>query len=99
VCDSQNGTGMPPATLAEFTLQGANWNDYYDVSVVDGFNLPLKVTNNVNCSIADCPVDLDADCIQTRHFLDSCQLPDTSGYPRSHSHTRAFRFFGIRRRM
>jgi len=62
VCDSQNGTGMPPATLAEFTLQGANWNDYYDVSVVDGFNLPLKVTNNVNCSIADCPVDLDADC-------------------------------------
>lgn len=32
VCDPQNGTGVPPATLAEFTLQGTNSNDYYDGS-------------------------------------------------------------------
>lgn len=32
-----NGSGAtPPATLAEFTLNGANGMDFYDVSLVDG---------------------------------------------------------------
>ncbi|KAJ7553998.1 hypothetical protein O6H91_06G122900 [Diphasiastrum complanatum] len=35
--------GSPPATLAEFTLNGANGKDYYDVSLVDGYNLPISV--------------------------------------------------------
>ena len=29
-------SGEPPATLAEFTLNGANNQDYYDISLVDG---------------------------------------------------------------
>jgi len=62
VCDPNNGTGMPPATLAEWTLQGTDNLDYYDVSVTDGFNLPLTITNSVNCPTADCPVDLAAAC-------------------------------------
>ncbi|KAH9931506.1 thaumatin-like protein [Fomitopsis serialis] len=53
--------GRPPATVAEFTL-GADGTDNYDVSLVDGFNLPMSVTNNVNCAVADCPVDLNANC-------------------------------------
>ncbi|KZT64104.1 thaumatin-like protein [Daedalea quercina L-15889] len=60
-CDTTGGTGVPPATVAEFTL-GADGEDNYDVSLVDGFNLPMSVTNNVGCSVASCPVDLNANC-------------------------------------
>ncbi|KAL6905948.1 hypothetical protein ACP4OV_003549 [Aristida adscensionis] len=33
----------PPATLAEFTLAGTGALDFYDVSLVDGYNLPVLV--------------------------------------------------------
>ncbi|KAI0710077.1 thaumatin-like protein [Earliella scabrosa] len=55
------GTGVPPATLAEFTL-GMNGKDSYDVSLVDGYNLPMRVTNNRGCPVVDCPVDLGPNC-------------------------------------
>lgn len=32
------------------------------VSLVDGFNLPMRISNNVECSVADCPVDLNPSC-------------------------------------
>ena len=39
-----NGAGgVPPVTLAEITLNGAGGKDFYDVSLVDGFNVPVKV--------------------------------------------------------
>jgi hypothetical protein len=39
-----NGAGgVPPVTLAEITLNGAGGNDFYDVSLVDGFNVPVQV--------------------------------------------------------
>lgn len=34
--------GTPPATLAEITL--GNEQDFYDVSLVDGYNLAISVT-------------------------------------------------------
>nr|ALA44971.1 thaumatin-like protein 9 [Moniliophthora perniciosa] len=61
-CAADGGTGVPPVTLAEWTLQGAGNLDNYDVSIVDGANIPMAVTNNVNCPVADCPVDLNANC-------------------------------------
>ncbi|MCI83280.1 thaumatin-like protein, partial [Trifolium medium] len=33
--------GDPPLTLAEFTLNGSNNLDYYDISIIDGFNIPM----------------------------------------------------------
>ncbi|KAI0765661.1 Osmotin thaumatin-like protein [Trametes elegans] len=60
-CDQHTGTGVPPATVAEFTL-GANGQDNYDVSLVDGYNLPMSITNNKGCHVADCPVDLGPNC-------------------------------------
>jgi hypothetical protein len=39
-------TGIPPATLAEFTLAGAGGLDYYDGSLVDGFNMKMAIANN-----------------------------------------------------
>ena len=39
-----NGAGgIPPVTLAEITLNGAGGKDFYDVSLVDGFNVPVQV--------------------------------------------------------
>ncbi|KIO15782.1 hypothetical protein M407DRAFT_34625, partial [Tulasnella calospora MUT 4182] len=62
LCDAHTGTGVPPATLAEFTLGAADGNDWYDVSLVDGYNLPMRITNTGGCHVADCPVDLGPNC-------------------------------------
>ena len=38
-----NGAGgIPPVSLVEFTLAADNGQDFYDISLVDGFNLPVK---------------------------------------------------------
>ncbi|XP_044476020.1 pathogenesis-related thaumatin-like protein 3.5 [Mangifera indica] len=55
-------SGATPATLAEFTLAQL---DFYDVSLVDGFNLPVTVTpinGKGNCSVAGCDGDMRASC-------------------------------------
>ncbi|XP_062227238.1 pathogenesis-related thaumatin-like protein 3.5 [Phragmites australis] len=55
-------SGEPPASLAEFTLAA---RDFYDVSLVDGFNLPMvvkPVNGEGNCSAAGCDGDLRENC-------------------------------------
>jgi len=55
--------GTPPTTLAEFTLGNSKLGgDFYDVSLADGFNLPMQITNNKKCPVASCPVDLNSSC-------------------------------------
>ncbi|RVW56348.1 pathogenesis-related thaumatin-like protein 3.5 [Vitis vinifera] len=57
-----SASGKTPATLAEFTLAAL---DFYDVSLVDGFNLPLVVkpiNGKGNCSIAGCDSNLRDTC-------------------------------------
>ncbi|KAK0188766.1 thaumatin [Armillaria mellea] len=61
-CDSATGTGVPPASVAEWTLGGSSGEDWYDVSLVDGFNIPMSITNNAGCSTASCPTNLNTDC-------------------------------------
>ncbi|KAF9683151.1 hypothetical protein SADUNF_Sadunf05G0182700 [Salix dunnii] len=62
-----SGTGAaPPATLAEFKLDGYGGVDFYDVSLVDGYNLPLLVVpqggSGQNCTSTGCVVDLNGSC-------------------------------------
>ncbi|XP_021775589.1 thaumatin-like protein 1 [Chenopodium quinoa] len=61
-CD---GAGAePPATLAEFTL-GTGSQDFYDVSLVDGYNLPILVEvsgGSGQCADTGCVVDLNQVC-------------------------------------
>ncbi|CAA7391384.1 unnamed protein product [Spirodela intermedia] len=60
----------PPATLAEFTLDGSGAMDFYDVSLVDGYNLPMMVVPqrtstggaNSTCITTGCVVDLNGAC-------------------------------------
>jgi hypothetical protein len=32
------------------------------VSLVDGYNLPMRISNNVGCEVAECAVDLGPNC-------------------------------------
>jgi hypothetical protein len=43
--------GVPPATLAEWTLQGDGNRDFYDVSLVDGYNIPMRIDNTAGCPV------------------------------------------------
>lgn len=60
------GGAKPPATLAEFTLNGADGLDFYDVSLVDGYNLPMLIVakggTRGGCSATGCLVDLNGGC-------------------------------------
>ncbi|CAI0445229.1 unnamed protein product, partial [Linum tenue] len=60
-----NGLGAaPPATLAEFTL-GTGGQDFYDVSLVDGYNLPMVVEGSGgsgSCTTTGCITDLNQQC-------------------------------------
>ncbi|KAF2568372.1 hypothetical protein F2Q68_00028349 [Brassica cretica] len=62
-CDSGNiecsKEAVPPATLAEFNLASDGGNDYYDVSVINGYNLPVLVTpENGLCKSIGCDIDI-----------------------------------------
>ncbi|KAJ7798945.1 thaumatin-like protein [Mycena olivaceomarginata] len=61
VCDVSAGTGVPPASLAEFNFQGPV-SDFYDISFVDGYNLPIRIDNSVGCPAPGCNVDLGPNC-------------------------------------
>ncbi|XP_020588842.1 thaumatin-like protein 1b isoform X2 [Phalaenopsis equestris] len=61
---SCSGSGAtPPATLAEFTLNGSDGMDFFDVSLVDGYNLPLLVIpEGGRCGSTGCLVDVTEVC-------------------------------------
>ncbi|KAI5402821.1 variant 2, Thaumatin-like protein 1 [Lathyrus oleraceus] len=62
---SGNGA-TPPATLAEFTLDGYGGLDFFDVSLVDGYNVPMLVVpqggSGDNCTSTGCVGDLLTAC-------------------------------------
>lgn len=84
-----SASGEPPATLAEFTLANP---DFYDVSLVDGFNLPMvvKPLHGVgNCTVAGCDSDLRKNCPKelatnsggkTVACRSACEVFDTDEY-------------------
>ncbi|KAK4411033.1 Pathogenesis-related thaumatin-like protein 3.5 [Sesamum angolense] len=55
--------GAPPVSLAEFTLDSPL--DFYDVSLVDGFNVPVSIIpsgGSGNCSAVNCTSNLNLEC-------------------------------------
>ncbi|PSS29938.1 Pathogenesis-related protein like [Actinidia chinensis var. chinensis] len=57
---------IPPATLAEFTLGSGQAQDFYDVSLVDGYNLPMIVEaiggGSGTCAPTGCVANLNRQC-------------------------------------
>ncbi|GFZ02788.1 pathogenesis-related thaumatin superfamily protein [Actinidia rufa] len=63
VAECAGAGGEPPATLAEFTLNSPL--DFYDISLVDGFNIPVSVVptgGSGDCKSAQCLSDLNQNC-------------------------------------
>ncbi|KAG2321406.1 hypothetical protein Bca52824_014619 [Brassica carinata] len=59
------GNGLSvSSTLAEFTLGGSNGEDFYDISILDGYNLPMMVVplDDKTCGSTGCVVDLNVTC-------------------------------------
>lgn len=56
------GAGQPPATLAEFTYAGANNQAFYDLSLVDGYNIPMGIisllSESNNPNLTDIPPNM-----------------------------------------
>ncbi|KAG0451116.1 hypothetical protein HPP92_026389 [Vanilla planifolia] len=64
-----NGTiGLPPATLVEVSLhEGVDKPSFYDVSLVDGYNLPISVLTkptDPKCLIRGCTKSVNKVCPQ-----------------------------------
>lgn len=52
--------GNVPVTLAEFTLDGGDGQTYFDISLVDGYNIPMAIVlvPHGNASLEDIPPNL-----------------------------------------
>ncbi|KAK7345478.1 hypothetical protein VNO77_16082 [Canavalia gladiata] len=61
-----NGAGAnPPATLVEITVAPNGGQDYYDVSNVDGFNIPMSVSpqgGSGDCKTSTCSKNINTAC-------------------------------------
>ena len=68
-----NGAGgIPPVTLAEITFDAYGGQDFYDVSLVDGYNVKVSMSpragtyqaggDKYHCGRAGCNYDLNAQC-------------------------------------
>ncbi|XP_019156661.1 PREDICTED: pathogenesis-related protein 5-like isoform X2 [Ipomoea nil] len=69
------GGGVPPVTLAEFTIANGNADkDFYDVSLVDGYNVDLGIRpsgGSGDCQYAGCVADLNTNCPEVLQVTDS----------------------------
>ncbi|XP_021284015.1 pathogenesis-related protein 5-like [Herrania umbratica] len=69
------GGGAPPVTLVEFTIAGESSDkDFYDVSLVDGYNVALGVKavgGTGDCQYAGCVTDLNTNCPTELRVMDS----------------------------
>nr|CAD7415880.1 unnamed protein product [Timema cristinae] len=67
-----NGAGgVPPVTLVEITLNGFGGIDYYDISLVDGFNVPVSIApmnsdagdgGHYSCKEVSCRANVNERC-------------------------------------
>ncbi|KAL5552108.1 hypothetical protein UlMin_002284 [Ulmus minor] len=76
------GWGQPPNTLAEYALNQFNNLDFIDISLVDGFNIPMTfspITNQERCSTRaiQCTADINGQCPNELRAPGGCNNPCT----------------------
>ncbi|KAK4260557.1 hypothetical protein QN277_003654 [Acacia crassicarpa] len=72
------GWGTPPNTLAEFALNQFTNLDFYDISLVDGFNIPMDITPlNSKCAKSSCTADINGQCPKVLKVPGGCNNPCT----------------------
>ncbi|ORX39164.1 thaumatin family-domain-containing protein [Kockovaella imperatae] len=58
-CDGK-AYGSLGATIAEFGMGGAEYGDFYDVSMVEGFTVSMSITPSTSsCTVASCGAETD----------------------------------------
>ncbi|XP_039139675.1 thaumatin-like protein 1 [Dioscorea cayenensis subsp. rotundata] len=72
------GYGKPPNTLAEFSLDQPNNLDYIDISLVDGFNVPMRFSPTGGCArVIRCSADINGQCPAHLRAPGGCNNPCT----------------------
>ncbi|KAF2319675.1 hypothetical protein GH714_017951 [Hevea brasiliensis] len=71
--------GTPPNTLAEFALNQFNNLDFFDISLVDGFNVPMEFSpTSGGCSRGiTCKADINGQCPNVLRAPGGCNNPCT----------------------
>lgn len=71
--------GQPPNTLAEYALNTKTNNlDFFDISLVDGFNVPMAFTPISNkCRGIRCTADINGQCPRELKAPGGCNNPCT----------------------
>lgn len=71
--------GAPPNTLAEFALNQFNNLDFFDISLVDGFNVPMEFSpNSGGCTRGiRCTADIVGQCPNVLKAPGGCNNPCT----------------------
>ncbi|XP_031097522.1 osmotin-like protein TPM-1 [Ipomoea triloba] len=77
------GWGKPPNTLAEYALNQFNNNvDFFDISLVDGFNIPMSFGPTTpgphKCHQISCTADINGQCPAALKVPRGCNSPCTA---------------------
>lgn len=75
------GWGIPPNTLAEYALNQFNNLDFFDISLVDGFNIPMEFSPTTagsgGCRSIKCTADINGQCPAPLRAPGGCNNPCT----------------------
>ncbi|URE34341.1 thaumatin-like protein [Musa troglodytarum] len=72
------GSGSPPNTLAEFALNQFENLDFFDISLLDGFNVPMEFSPITgNCTAIRCSADINGRCPAGLRTPGGCNNPCT----------------------
>lgn len=68
-------SGQPPNTLAEFSQNQQNNTDFFDISLVDGFNVPMEFSStSTGCTrVIGCTADINGQCPQELRAPGGCK--------------------------
>ncbi|CAI9784552.1 unnamed protein product [Fraxinus pennsylvanica] len=70
--------GVPPNTLAEYALNQFNNLDFFDISLVDGFNVPMDFSPTGGCARGiRCTADINGQCPKELKAPGGCNNPCT----------------------
>lgn len=71
--------GVPPNTLAEYALNQFGNKDFFDISLVDGFNVPMELspTSNGCTRRIKCTADINGQCPRELKAPGGCNNPCT----------------------
>nr|GLL45165.1 hypothetical protein T459_00328 [Ipomoea trifida] len=76
------GWGKPPNTLAEFALNQFNNLDFFDISNIDGFNIPISFAPTSpgadKCHSISCTADIIGQCPAALKVPGGCNNPCTT---------------------